>query len=108
MTLGLRRLRNGAELFVHDTGVGISAEDLPHVFERFYRADPARNRDSGGTGLGLPIARWIARQHGGDVMLESRLNEGTTAIVRLQTVPGGISGAPATDRTNLDDVAAGG
>ena len=108
VTLGLRRLRNGAELFVHDTGVGISAEDLPHVFERFYRADPARNRDSGGTGLGLPIARWIARQHGGDVMLESRLNEGTTAIVRLQTVPGGISGAPTTDRTNLDDVAAGG
>ena len=65
VTLGLRHLPTAAELLVRDTGVGIGGEDLPHVFERFYRADPARNRDSGGTGLGLPIARWIAQQHGG-------------------------------------------
>jgi two-component system OmpR family sensor kinase len=83
VTLGLRHLPSAAELLVRDTGVGIAGEDLPHVFERFYRADPARNRDSGGTGLGLPIARWIARQHGGDVTLESQLDRGTIAIVRL-------------------------
>ncbi len=57
--------------------------DLPHVFERFYRADPARSRDPGGTGLGLAIARWIARQHGGDVILASTPGRGTTACVRL-------------------------
>lgn len=108
VTLGLRHLRAKAELFVQDTGVGIGAEDLPHVFERFYRADPARNRDSGGTGLGLPIARWIARQHGGDVSLESKLNEGTTAVVQLPGVSGSANGGTATDGTQVDDVSAGG
>lgn len=77
--------RNGAaaEILIRDTGVGIPPADLPHVFDRFYRADPARSRDPGGTGLGLPIARWIAQQHGGDVTLASRPGEGTTARVRL-------------------------
>lgn len=106
--LGLRHLRTEAELFVQDTGVGISAEDLPHVFERFYRADPARNRDSGGTGLGLPIARWIARQHGGDVTLQSRLHEGTSAIVRLPLVPSNASEGTTTDWASVDDVPASG
>jgi signal transduction histidine kinase len=83
VTLGLRRGNTHAEVVVRDTGIGIAAGDLPHVFERFYRADPARNRDSGGTGLGLPIARWIAQQHGGDVTIESEPGRGTTAVVRL-------------------------
>jgi signal transduction histidine kinase len=70
---------------VTDTGMGISSQDLPHVFERFYRADQARTRssDPGGTGLGLPIARGIATQHQGEIWLESELERGTTAIVRL-------------------------
>lgn len=93
VTLGLHRVRKSgasqagaaevAEIIVRDTGVGIPAEALPHVFERFYRADPARGRDPGGTGLGLAIARWIAEQHGGDIIIESAPGAGTTAMVRL-------------------------
>ncbi|MFP5355748.1 MAG: sensor histidine kinase [Gemmatimonadota bacterium] len=79
----LMRERDGVVIQVEDTGIGISAGDLPHVFDRFFRADPARSRDPGGTGLGLPIARWIARQHGGDVEITSALGRGTIARVRL-------------------------
>ena len=74
---------SGAELRIRDDGVGIPSGDLPHVFERFYRADPARTRDPGGTGLGLPIARWIVEQHGGEIRLESEPGRGTEVIVRL-------------------------
>lgn len=83
VTLGLHHRGTDVEVRVRDTGIGIAPEDLPRVFERFYRADPARNRDLGGTGLGLPIARWIAEQHEGEVWLESQPGQGTTAIVRL-------------------------
>jgi two-component system OmpR family sensor kinase len=68
---------------VRDEGIGIPAEALPHVFERFFRAEPARTRDPGGAGLGLAIARWIVEQHGGDVTLESHPGHGTLAIARL-------------------------
>lgn len=84
--VALRRRRGRAELRVRDTGIGIGHEELPHIFERFYRADPARRRDPGGTGLGLGIARWIAMQHGGAIELVSAPGEGTTAIVRLPVV----------------------
>jgi signal transduction histidine kinase len=83
VTLRLRRVAGTAEVSVRDTGIGISPEALPHVFERFYRADPARQRDPGGTGLGLAIARWIVEQHGGTVALASQPGKGTTATVRL-------------------------
>jgi signal transduction histidine kinase len=83
VTLGLRRCGTAVEILVQDTGVGIGAEDLPHVFERFYRADPARSRDAGGSGLGLPIAHSIAEQHGGTINLISQAGQGTTALVRL-------------------------
>lgn len=86
IVLELKRAGDSARLTIRDTGVGISAEALPHVFERFYRADPARSRDPGGTGLGLPIARWIAVQHGGTIELESALSQGTTAIVTFAHV----------------------
>ena len=81
--LGLRQCDNQAEIVVCDSGVGIPAEALPHVFERFYRADPARGRDPGGTGLGLPIARWIVEQHGGTIAIASQLGQGTTVTVTL-------------------------
>ena len=81
--LELSRQDGSAEVLVRDDGVGIAPEDLLRVFERFYRADPARTRDPGGTGLGLPIARWIAEAHGGHIELESKPGEGTTVVVRL-------------------------
>jgi len=81
--VSLRQQGGVAAFVVEDTGIGITPGDLPHVFERFYRADPARSRDPGGTGLGLPIARWIAGQHGGSVELESKPGRGTTATVWL-------------------------
>lgn len=69
-------------LSVRDTGMGIAPEALPHVFERFYRADPARGR-SGGAGLGLAIARGIARSHGGAIGIQSVPGQGTEVWVRL-------------------------
>jgi len=71
------------ELSVRDTGVGIPPDDLPHVFERFYRADPGRARDPGGTGLGLSIAQWIVEQHEGSISIDSAPGTGTTITVRL-------------------------
>ncbi|MDP1857989.1 MAG: HAMP domain-containing sensor histidine kinase [Gemmatimonadaceae bacterium] len=78
-------LRDGDRVLiqVEDSGMGISALDLPHVFDRFFRADRARTRDPGGTGLGLSIARWIARQHNGEVEISSETGRGTTVRVRL-------------------------
>ncbi len=68
---------------VADTGAGISPEDLPHVFDRFYRADAARNRKTGGSGLGLAIVRSIIEWHGGTVHIDSQPARGTTASFRL-------------------------
>ncbi len=72
-----------AVLTVQDTGVGIAAGDLPHVFDRFWRADPARQRATGGTGLGLTIAHRIVTDHGGRIEVESRPHLGTTFSVHL-------------------------
>ncbi|HLJ59408.1 MAG TPA: ATP-binding protein [bacterium] len=68
---------------VIDTGCGIAPEDLPHVFERFYRADRARTRASGGSGLGLAIARWIVDVHGGRIDVDSQRGHGTRVNVCL-------------------------
>ena len=73
---------------IRDTGSGIPAEALPRVFDRFYRADPARSRDSGGAGLGLPIVRQIVVLHGGDVGIESEAGSGTTVSVMLPRAEG--------------------
>ena len=81
--IGMRRLEEDVEVIVSDSGVGIAPEDRPHIFERFYRADPARGRDPGGTGLGLPIAEWIVEQHEGRIMVESSPCQGTTMRVYL-------------------------
>lgn len=68
---------------VSDTGVGIPQRDLPRIFERFYRVDRARSRETGGTGLGLAIVKHIAENHGGEVTVESELARGSTFQVRL-------------------------
>jgi two-component system sensor histidine kinase BaeS len=73
----------GVELAVEDTGCGIPAEDLPHVFERFYRADPSRARDTGGFGIGLSIVREIVRAHGGTVEVRSAPGRGSEFRVIL-------------------------
>jgi heavy metal sensor kinase len=68
---------------VRDTGIGIAPEDLPHIFERFYRAAKDRSRASGGSGLGLSIAHWIAVRHGGEIRAESTLGAGSVFCVRI-------------------------
>ena len=69
--------KNGVEVCVADNGVGIAAEHLPHIFERFYRVDKARSRELGGTGLGLAIVKHIVLSHGGRVWAESELEKGS-------------------------------
>jgi two-component system phosphate regulon sensor histidine kinase PhoR len=77
-------LREGEmELRVADNGIGIPPNDLPHVFERFYRVDKGRSRTSGGTGLGLSIVKHIIQSHNGTVHAESELGKGTTIVIRL-------------------------
>ncbi|MBX9690050.1 MAG: HAMP domain-containing histidine kinase, partial [Candidatus Obscuribacterales bacterium] len=72
------------ELRISDTGTGIDQKDLPHIFDRFYRADKARSRSgAGGTGLGLAITREIINRHHGTISVESTLGQGATFIVRL-------------------------
>ena len=70
-------------IVVHDTGVGIPAEHLDRIFERFYRVDVARSRGTGGTGLGLAIVRHVATNHGGEVNVRSQLGEGSTFTLRI-------------------------
>ncbi|MGF1478642.1 MAG: sensor histidine kinase [Cyanophyceae cyanobacterium] len=73
---------------VSDTGTGIAAEDLPHVFERFWRADRSRARHSGGTGIGLAIARRLVELQGGHIEVESELGQGSTFRFSLPIAPG--------------------
>ena len=83
ITVTLRRMGRDAVLEISDTGVGIPEEDLPHVFDRFYRVDKARSRDTGGTGLGLSIVQQIVRLHAGSVTVSSQPGKGTTFTVQL-------------------------
>lgn len=68
---------------IRDSGIGIPAEDMPHIFDRFFRADRARSREHGGAGLGLAIGKWIAEAHGGEIQAQSELANGSSFRVRI-------------------------
>jgi two-component system phosphate regulon sensor histidine kinase PhoR len=85
--VGVQSADATACITIADTGIGIPSEDLPRIFERFYRVDKARSRDMGGTGLGLSIVRHAVDQMGGSVTVDSRLGEGTKFTIVVPTIP---------------------
>ncbi len=96
-TIDVRSRTDGqwVELEVRDQGIGIPARDLERIFERFYRVDRGRGRDSGGTGLGLAIVRHVAASHGGDVRVVSQEGQGSTFTLRFPAGPGPVAVSPA-------------
>ena len=89
VTVSARAAYGGVEVVVADTGRGIASEDLPRIFDRFYRADPSRARATGGAGLGLTIARRLTEAHGGAIEAESAAGQGSRFILRLPVAAGG-------------------
>ena len=83
VTLSVHASASQACLVVRDTGIGIAKKDLPHIFERFYRADPARSKSIGGSGLGLAIVDWLVHAHHGTISVESDPGKGSTFTVML-------------------------
>lgn len=83
ITISMQTTGKEALISVADTGIGIAPADLPYVFERFYRADKSRARETGGSGIGLALVQQIARLHHGEVTVESTLGRGTKFTVRL-------------------------
>jgi len=90
--IGVRTVGGVVEIAVTDQGVGIPEDDLDRVFERFFRIDPARSRNTGGSGLGLSIVKHVAHNHGGEVRVWSQLGSGSTFTIRLPEA----TDAPAT------------
>src|SRR5690606_35391835 len=87
VTIDVTTVDDQVHIAVIDHGIGIPAKDLDRIFERFYRTDQARSRDTGGTGLGLAIVRHIAVNHGGRVTVESTVGVGSTFTLRLPARP---------------------
>jgi len=85
--VGAGETDEGVQFYVRDFGAGISSEHLPRLFERFYRVDKARSRESGGTGLGLAIVKHVVRAHGGIIKAESELNHGSVFYFTLPRQP---------------------
>ncbi len=83
VTIGIEADSTTVTTFVRDTGIGMEPDEVPRVFERFYRVDKARSRDRGGTGLGLSLVKHVAERNGGEVSISSRPGEGTSVTLRL-------------------------
>ena len=99
---------DGARIDVVDTGVGIEATELPHIFERFYRGSRANEARGSGSGLGLAIARSIVEMHGGGIVVESRVGAGSRFSVTLPRDPRLIAGSPAAEQADVASAAAAG
>ncbi|MGC3974473.1 MAG: PAS domain S-box protein [Nitrospira sp.] len=100
ITISMRHDAAGAELVISDTGVGIPAEALPRLFERFFRVQNRRSRTHEGSGIGLALVQEVVRLHGGTVQVESRLDEGSTFTVKI---PWGTAHLPAEQIGPGDD-----
>src|SRR5664280_598534 len=99
VTVGVRRHRDTVEIAITDEGIGIAESDLERVFERFYRADPARSRATGGTGLGLAIVKHVATNHGGSVQVWSVEGSGSTFTLRLPALAAAPTARPVAAGT---------
>jgi heavy metal sensor kinase len=99
--LSLRQDDGFAVIQISDTGIGIPSEDIVKIFDRFYRVDKGRSREMGGTGLGLSIAKWAAEAHGGEILVDSELDKGSTFTVMLPIVE--RSDEPPLDAQEVTD-----
>ncbi len=107
VTLSLTKETDWVKIAVHDTGIGIAPENIPNLFDRFYRVDKARSRDAGGTGLGLSIAKSVVDAHNGRIVVESQLGKGSTFTIWLpltetKMIPASTSVSP-TPRFALNE-----
>ena len=96
VTVSLAADGHEAALRVDDDGVGIDPADSARLFDRFYRGAAARRMNPAGSGLGLPIARWIVERHGGAIAIEPRAPRGTRAVVRLPLTSARLAAAPVS------------
>lgn len=101
ITVSLTEDASSALIAIADSGTGIPAEQLPFIFDRFWRADRVRSREAGGTGLGLAIAREIAQSHGAELMVESSVGRGSTFTVRLPHCAEEHSNSPASSEQSV-------
>jgi len=83
ITLHAKAIPNGVRITVEDTGAGISPEDLPYIFDRFWRGDRSRARREGSSGLGLAITRQLVQAHGGTIAAKSEPGQGTTFTIEM-------------------------
>lgn len=99
VAVGTRLFDGSVEISVSDQGIGIAVEDQVRIFERFYRVDQARSRDTGGTGLGLAIVKHVCTNHGGSISVWSLSGEGSTFTIRIPAHPTSLSLVPETDES---------